>query len=246
MRAKTYYPAVERGKGIDNILFVFGVTAMIMGSLFAIRENSIRRMIAFSSVAQIGYIYMGLGLGTEAGTVAALFHIISHGATKSLLFLASAEFTEGSHSKTFSELYGMGRKYRASALFYAVGAFSMVGFPLLSGFISKLQFASASVGDAPNLKTMIALLALALSTVLNSVYFLRSIIVLYSARNEAGRTIHDFGSDEGSYLSGAGGTLPIKLQYFVSIGALVIVNFILGIYSRSIINVIASGLKVFD
>ena len=69
-----------------NILFAFGVIGMIMGSVAAIKERNIRRMTAYSSVAQIGYIYMGLGLGTTAGVVAAVFHIISHGVMKSLLF----------------------------------------------------------------------------------------------------------------------------------------------------------------
>ena len=58
---------------IVNILFVFGLLGMIMGSVNAILENDIRRMIAFSSVAQIGYIYMGFGLGTTMGIVASIF-----------------------------------------------------------------------------------------------------------------------------------------------------------------------------
>ena len=73
---------------IVNILFVFGLFGMIMGSVNAILEHDIRRMIAFSSVAQIGYIYMGLGLGTTMGIVASIFHILSHASTKSLLFVA--------------------------------------------------------------------------------------------------------------------------------------------------------------
>ena len=223
--------------GIVNILFVFGVCAMIIGSVMAIREDNIRRMIAYSSVAQIGYIYMGLGLGTRAGTIAALFHIISHGATKSLLFLASAEITEGSHSKTFDEIAGSGRKYRVSSLFYSIGAFSMVGFPLLSGFISKLQFATASVGVGG--KMFVALFALAISTILNTIYFLRSVIVLYSDER-------DVPHDNDEYLEEVGNMLPVKIQYFGAVGILTVINFILGIFAQSIINVISAGLDVFS
>lgn len=64
------------GNKIINVLFVFGLMGMIFGSLSAIKENDIRRMISFSSVAQIGYIYMGFGLGTELGMVASIFHIL--------------------------------------------------------------------------------------------------------------------------------------------------------------------------
>ena len=77
------------GNKIINVLFVFGLMGMIFGSLSAIKENDIRRMISFSSVAQIGYIYMGFGLGTELGMVASIFHILSHAATKSCLLYTS-------------------------------------------------------------------------------------------------------------------------------------------------------------
>ena len=72
---------------IIDVLFVFGLMGMIFGSISAIRENDIRRMIAYSSVAQIGYIYMGFGMVTQPGMVASVFHILPHGATKALLFI---------------------------------------------------------------------------------------------------------------------------------------------------------------
>ncbi len=98
---------------IVNILFVFGLFGMIMGSVNAILENDIRRMIAFSSVAQIGYIYMGLGLGTTMGIVASIFHILSHASTKSLLFVAGVGLTDASGgSKKFEDLTGSGFVFR--------------------------------------------------------------------------------------------------------------------------------------
>ena len=62
---------------IVNVLYLFGLAGMIMGSVHAIMEEDTRRMIAYSSVAQIGYIYMGIGLGTQAGMVAAVFHMFT-------------------------------------------------------------------------------------------------------------------------------------------------------------------------
>ena len=85
---------VIRDSKVIHVLFVFGIAGMIIGSIDAIRENSIRRMIAYSSVAQIGYIYMGFGLGTELGVLASVFHIICHAATKALLFLSASSLTE--------------------------------------------------------------------------------------------------------------------------------------------------------
>ena len=77
---------------VTNLLFVFGVAGMIIGSVVAIYQHDVRRLIAFSSVAQIGYIYMGIGLAVPMGTVAAVFHIMSHAASKSMLFIVPGDF----------------------------------------------------------------------------------------------------------------------------------------------------------
>ena len=74
---------------IRNVLFVLGLCGMVFGSVSAIRAENINRMVAFSSAAQIGYIYMGIGLGGTAGFTAAVFHIMAHAVTKSQLFLTT-------------------------------------------------------------------------------------------------------------------------------------------------------------
>ncbi|MBQ5782690.1 MAG: sodium:proton antiporter, partial [Oscillospiraceae bacterium] len=86
-----------------NILFVFAVLAMIIGSIDAIRENHIKRMIAFSSVAQMGYIYIGIGLGNTLGLVAACFHIIVHALTKPMLFSAAGGLSSASHKRKLAD-----------------------------------------------------------------------------------------------------------------------------------------------
>ena len=80
---------VFAGSEIINVLFVFGIIGMVLGSLDAVRQKNLRRMVAYSSVAQIGYIFMGIGLGTAAGTSAGLYHIFAHAAAKSLVFVAA-------------------------------------------------------------------------------------------------------------------------------------------------------------
>ena len=232
---KIYYRVigidVVRSSSVLNILYVFGVTAIILGSVLAIREKNIRKMIAYSSVAQIGYIYMGIGIGTT------IFHIFAHGCTKALLFISSTEFTEGSHAKRYDELYGFGHKYRLSAFCFSVGAFSMVGFPLLAGFISKVWFAKAGI-DSDG-KMLATLIALAVSTLLNCVYFLRVVVILYSEnkRSESKGT---------PYFSGETGERPAKVQYYLAILALTVINFVLGIAAGPIMTVIENGLGIFN
>ena len=170
---------IVRDSKVINVLFVFGISGMIMGSLDAIRAKDIRRMIAYSSVAQIGYIYMGFGLGTTEGVIASIFHILSHAATKSLLFISASGITDvsGKH-KDFFELTGAGYRNKVAGVAFTVGSLSMVGFPLFSGFISKILFAQAAVGHT--FKMLPTLIALALSTVLNTVYFLKTVIRIYT------------------------------------------------------------------
>ena len=244
------FDVIEKS-GVFYICFVLGTTAMILGSVLALRESSFRRMIAFSSVAQIGYIYMGIGLGTKAGIAAAVFHIFAHGITKALLFLSSSEFTEGSNSKSVEDLKGLGHIYRYSALCYSIGAFSLVGFPLLSGFISKLLLGSASVGSGP--MQWIALSALAVSTILNAVYFLKTVIFLYIppelVRKDRPVGVESLKNEEEKNLA-----KEKKLEllpgihcpgYVFSISVLVLLNFFLGLASEPIINIINKGLDYF-
>ncbi len=162
-----------------QLLLGFGVLAILMGSLSAIRAHDVRRMIAFSSVAQIGYIYAGLGLGTNLGIVAALFHMIAHSAGKSLLFLSASGLSDVSDdSKHYADLRGAGYRHPVAGAAFTVGSLSMTGVPLLGGFISKLLLAQSAL-DAGGAKLWILLSALVISTVLNAVYFLRTVITLY-------------------------------------------------------------------
>ena len=238
---KIYYRVIGieivKQSQVLNILFVFGVVAIILGSLLAIREKNIRKMIAYSSVAQIGYIYMGIGIGTTIGFVAAIFHILAHGCTKSLLFLSSAEFTEGSHAKRYDDLYGLGHKYRFSALCFSVGAFSMVGFPMLAGFVSKVMFAKAGIDSDGRM--LVTLIALALSTLLNCVYFLRVVVILYSEHKKSESVQQPY------FLEGRN-QKAAKSQYFAAITVLTALNFVLGIASYWILNIIENGLSMFS
>ena len=166
---------------IGRILFVLGILGMVFGSVAALRQNNINRMVALSSAAQIGYIFMGIGIGGMAGFTAAIFHILTHAVTKSLLFLTTPYLAEVSGgSLLFRNLQGSAHRARVAGLFFLVGSFSMVGIPVFAGFSSKLLFALAAVSTESFPKTLLTMLALALSSLLNALYFLRTMIRIYS------------------------------------------------------------------
>ena len=165
--------------GANDVIFLYSVIAIIMGSVDAIREHNVRRMVSYSSVAQIGYIFLAVSFGTEYGMAAAVFHIAAHSIAKAMLFPAVDRLTEVSGgNENFRDLRGSGKRAPLAGLAFVVGAFSITGIPFLGGFASKIYLATASV-QFGGWRMLISLGALAISTVLNILYFLRTVLTLY-------------------------------------------------------------------
>lgn len=223
------------GSQILNILFLFGLCGMIFGSVSAIWEKDIRRMIAFSSVAQIGYIYMGFGLGTQAGVIASIFHILTHAATKALLFIAAIGLTDVSGgSRSFFELTGAGYRNKLAGAGFLVGALSMVGIPIFSGFVSKLLFAGAAV-QVIGWKLLPTLIVLAVSTILNAVYFLKTVVRIYTPADP------EVIRQKGYFCL----RLHRQKLYALTIVLFILLNLILGMMSQPVIGLIEMGLGHF-
>lgn len=211
---------------IENVLFVFGIVGMIMGSIYAFKEVRIKKMLAYSSVAQIGYIFMGFGIGNMAGFTASCFHILAHAATKTLLFVSVGSLIETNGGKTgIRDLQGAGRLNPFAGVAYSVGALSMVGIPLFAGFVSKYYFALSAAGG--KLRLSIVLGALAISMILNAIYFIPTVISIWSKPEKEVQPK----------------TEPTFSFKFVCV-AFIAINFILGIFFQPIIAVIEQGLRL--
>ena len=236
---------------VANLLFAFGLAGMIFGSLYALRERNVKRLLAYSSVAQVGYIFMGIGLSTTAGTVAACFHILAHAVTKPMLFCAADGLMEVSgHSRQIHDLKSAGHKNRLAGLAFTVGSLSMIGIPMLSGYVSKFYFATASL-ESPG-KMVMTLLVLALSTLLNAMYFVPVIITIFAHEDE--------GLEPGEELSFADQFIPeaeaeeeqeplpphrSPLSYRLAMIAFILLNFLLGCGYGPVLEIIEKGLAMF-
>ena len=183
---RVFTPQEVGSLGVGSVLFVLGACAMIYGSIWAVREPHAKRMIAYSSVAQVGYIYLGLGLCTSAGIAAALFQIIAHAFTKPLLFVSAGGLIQASgHQKKLYYLHGAGRRCPAAGLGFTVGGLSMVGLPLLAGFVTKLVLGDAALAEGiPQWQSVVALAAIAVSSLLNAWYYLPAILQIWKAGTE--------------------------------------------------------------
>ena len=215
---------------IADVLFVLGVLGMIMGSFYAVRESRLKRMLAYSSVAQIGYIFMGIGLGSEAGMLAACFHVLAHAVTKSMLFLCCGTFIEEAGGKERLEnLKGAAYRNPLAGIAFIVGAMSMIGVPLFAGFISKLYFAEAAL-EMTGTRLVPVLAALAISMILNAMYFLPSVIAIWSRPETKEKTVRVQNS-------------PLFAMAMV---LFIVVNLALGIGYRPIIEIMKMGIELIQ
>jgi multicomponent Na+:H+ antiporter subunit D len=164
-------PAYLDGGGVTvtTALTWFGAGGILYGSVLAIRQPDIKRMLAYSTVAQLGYIGIGIGIGTPLAIVAALLHVLNHAVMKSGLFLAVGGILDRTNLKTIARYSGLGRRMPLTMGGFALLALSMVGIPPLAGFWSKWYLIVATLEDGMWPLAVIV----GLSSLLTAVYFLR-------------------------------------------------------------------------
>jgi formate hydrogenlyase subunit 3/multisubunit Na+/H+ antiporter MnhD subunit len=126
-----------------------GVFTLVIGDLMALAQDDLKRMLAYSSVSQMGYVLMGFGIGTQLGVYAGLFHLVNHALAKALLFLAAGSVIYATGARRISELGGLARSMPVTAFCFFVGALAISGIPPFNGFQSKLALfvAGGRAGD---------------------------------------------------------------------------------------------------
>jgi NADH-quinone oxidoreductase subunit M len=119
------------------ILLIAALITMIWGAGMALVQIQIKRILAYSSVNQIGYIMLGLSSGTSIGILGGLFHIITHGIAKGMLLLCAGSIIHQSHVRDVDKLGGLAKKMPLTAMATLIGGLSIAGFPPLAGFASE-------------------------------------------------------------------------------------------------------------
>jgi multicomponent Na+:H+ antiporter subunit D len=126
-----------RALPIDEVIVVLSLAAIIIASLIAVFERNLKRLLAYSSVAQIGYITLGIGLANQAALTGGLVHVVNHALMKAALFLAAGAVFYRAHTIQLGELAGIGRRMPLTFAAFTIAGFGLVGTPGTSGFISK-------------------------------------------------------------------------------------------------------------
>jgi len=159
-------------------LALLGILTLLVGEMCAFSQNNIKRMLAYSSIGQIGLILFALAIATSYGVTGGLFQLVSHTLAKSLLFLAAGYMIYRAGSMEISALEGMGKKMPLTCLAFTIGAFSLVGLPPFIGFPSKFLVVRAALATKETYFSVLIGLAL-LGTVIEGAYFFRVVQVLY-------------------------------------------------------------------
>ncbi len=142
------FSVFQPGYGFEQASFTLifaplGIAAMVICSFQAVFQTDVRRVLAYSSVAQVGYMILGLSLGTAAGLSAGLFHLGNHAIIKGALFMAVAGICINYNGTSIRDFAGLGRSAPLTMTAFAIAALSLIGVPLTAGFMSKLQLGYA-------------------------------------------------------------------------------------------------------
>ncbi len=157
------------GLPVATALIWFGLAGIVVGSVMAIRQTDIKRLLAYSTVAQLGYIGLGIGLASPIALVGALLHVLNHAVMKSGLFLVAGGIIQRTGLKSIPRFAGLGKRMPWAMAGFAIAALSMVGIPPLAGFWSKFYLVWATI----ELGNWVAAVVVVGSSLFTMVYFLK-------------------------------------------------------------------------
>ncbi len=152
-----------------DFLITIGLITLIVAESTALRQEKLKRMLAYSSIGQMGLVLVAFGIGTHAGVFAALFLMLNHAVIKPLLFFSGSYLVFNSKEKRISEVNGLGKFMPYTAGLFALGSFAIVGLPPFAGFWSKLSVLTAAADEG--LLLVIALVLIV--SVIEIVYYFR-------------------------------------------------------------------------
>lgn len=183
--ALTVYHGVDSGVG--EALVVLGGLSILVGHLMALRQTHLKRLLAYSTVAQVGYIVMGIGLGTREGVAAAAFHVANHAVMKTGLFLSAGIL--GALAGTF-KIRGIGGTALTApytTISFIACSLAIIGVPPFAGFVSKWQLVDAAYSAGRFLAGSLV----PVGTVISAVYYFRLAgILIFGGHREHG-LIHE-------------------------------------------------------
>ena len=163
---------------LGNLILALSFSGVLITSVVAIYQTDVRRLLAYSSVAQIGYIMIGVALASEQGLAGAIIHLFNHGLMKATLFAAIGVIALKAGGVSLKELSGIGRKMPLTMAAFTIASLSLIGIPGTVGFISKWYLLMAVLDQASILGT-VAAISIIVGSLLSVIYMWRIVEVAY-------------------------------------------------------------------
>ncbi len=205
------------------LLGIIAAVTMTAGNFYALTQTDLKRMLAYSSITQIGFILFSFGTATAFGYQSGIFYIIIHALTKGLLFLCAGAFLHAIGSRDLDDLRGIGKKMPIVGAFFAIGILSLMGMPPLAGFFAKLLILMAGV-QAGGLYLVFTIIAV-FNALFALGYYLRMIsAVWFSPVSKAAENAHRPG-----------------ISMLVGMGILALALVVIGIYPGPVFNLAADA-----
>ena len=131
----------------QNVIAIIGISTALLAATIAIKQNDIKKVLAYSTVSQLGYMFLGLGVGAYSG---AIFHVITHAFIKALLFLGAGSVIHAMHhEQDIRKMGGLKSKLPITHLTFLIGCIAIAGVPPFSGFFSKDEILAAAFAKSP-------------------------------------------------------------------------------------------------
>jgi len=172
--------------GATDILYFLaglGIFTLLIGELSAFKQNDIKRLLAYSSIGQIGLILFAFSVGTPEGIAGGLFHILSHALSKGLLFLAAGYMIYKAGSREIGKMKGIGTRMPVTSFCFLIAAFSLVGLPPFVGFSSKFMIIKSALLKTQGYFFFLVGVVL-LGTVIEISYFFKLLQNIFSRTGE--------------------------------------------------------------
>lgn len=165
---------------IGFVISMLGALTFLVGEIMALRQTDIKKMLAYSTMAQVGEIVITLGIGTYLSLIGTLYHVLNHAIMKNLLFLAVGALIFRLKSQEITKFKGIGRVMPVTALCFSIGILAIMGLPPFNGFISKFLMLYASVQSGH-----LALAGLILmGSIIGGFYYLKLIRIIFFEKYE--------------------------------------------------------------
>jgi NADH-quinone oxidoreductase subunit L len=188
------------------IVAVIGTITLLVAGLIALVQDDIKRVLAYSTVSQLGYMMAALGVG---GYTAGIFHLFTHGFFKALLFLAAGSLIHAVHSNNMSDMGGMRRAMPHTFWTFIVGSLALAGFPLTAGFFSKDEILVSGQTWPYATGNLVYLVGLAAAFV-TTFYMARAVFLIFAGENRSHHPPHESGKQM---------LVPLMVLAVLSVGA---------------------------